>query len=357
MKLVALLGLLCAACGGSDNNTPPDGATTAVDAPPACTPADVTTTVPITTVSTGTSTSFAVWTPVAAAGPHAMIARQNDGSGSISVGLIDDTTTTVTPLATLAEAANYAFSASALPGSRCAVVSSSKTGLSLACPGQALDTAASVRDISGDPVFPVQTASSLVVYTQTFASFTEIEHAGAGAWQEHEQFESSISFPTDAVLAGGAPLACFISSGRRAVVIGPSGRASSTATAQWCKLVVDGDTVHVLTDIGYGTVSLAGLQGESGTLALSPVAVASRPDRLVMLGATPHAIVATNDGFSFVPLPTGTPFVLGKATGSNAKATWDPTTHALSVVSYEVDTTGAGPTYPQTVHFQTWCAP
>jgi hypothetical protein len=338
-----------AACGGSSETT-----TDALDAAPACAPSETTTTVMIPSVTEGTVTSFETWTLDDAAGPHEVIAHTRDAAGAIHVSRLDSE---ATELAILPDASGYTFSAVAIPGSACALVSSSKTGLAYACAGQPLDTASSVRDISGDPLFPVQTASSLLVYTQTFASFTEIERSGVGAWTEHEQFESSISFPTDALLVNGQPVACFIDAGDRAVVARGDGRAASSVSASWCKLALAGDTLHVLTDAGYCTVAASSMGDPNGTLALAPVTLSERPTRLVLLGGVPHALVRGDDGVQLVPMPSGAPITLAAPTGDNAVLAWDAGTQALVEISSKLDTSGPGPLYPQTIHFETRCVP
>ena len=348
-----LFAALCAltACGGSSETTP-DGQ--GGDAAVACTPSETTATVMIPSLPVSGGTTYATWNLDSVAGPHAAIAHARDQAGALRVARLD---TDVAELATLPDAGGYSFAAAALPGSACAVVSSSKTGLSYACPGQPLDTASSVRDISGDPVFPVQTGSSLVVYTQTFASFTEIERSGVGAWAEHEQFESSISFPTDALAAGDQPIACFIDAGDRAVVARGQGHAASSVHAKWCKLALAGDTLHVLTDAGYGTVAVSSLVDENGTLVLLPVTQSQEPARLVMLDGAPHALVLTADSAQLVPVPSGAPITLPRPTADNAILGWDASLRAVIEISSKLDTSGPGPLYPQTIHYDTRCVP
>jgi len=345
--LASLLAL--SACGSNDGNDAPrtDGGGAA-----SCADADVLTTlmVPKIPYAPGsTSTTVAEW-KIDAIGAS-IIAHAGTAEGDLRVAKITGDGT-VTDLARLVGAQHQYFQAAALKDPGCALVANND-GISLACDGKPLETAP-IDDARGSSrLFPVETASSLFVYTQTHASFTEIERTATGVWTEHEQYESSISMPTDATLAGGTPIACFITAGDRASVIRGGAQTESVETARWCKLAVDGTTVHVLTDVGYTSRDLASLAAD-GVLALVARPVDSEPDRLVMVAGQPVAVTPKTATIDLVGLDGTVVQQLPRPIGNLAFG-FDATTGALEITSTTTEASGDGPMYAQTIRHQTVC--
>jgi hypothetical protein len=345
---VSCLALL-AACGGDGDVT--SDAASLVDASPACVPSDVSEVVTVPTIATGPgSTTIAAWRLVAALSPSRVAAAQQLANSGQRLAFLDDTG--AREIVSSVDGANFRVSAGIAGG--CAYLAG-RHGFGRACPDAAWEPATLARlPDESDPLFAVEAGGSAWIFSQTFASFTVFERTAAGVWTEHEQFESSVSFPTDAI---ADTVACFISAGDRAVLAHANGRLATSAEARWCKLALssDGQSIHVLTDIGQTTLSLAQASAQ-GALALAPLTAPfpTRPERLVLVGGRPHALIRGNSAIELVPLDGGAPRTLPLPDGGYLVDV-DASTGAVHVVSEKVDSTGPGPDYPQTIRRQTHC--
>jgi len=350
-RLGVLSLLLAATQGCSDgNDNAPDGGVD-LDAGPTCTDADQSVTVMVSDVEIGPGLfQLAAWNLSARLTPTSVLAYQGDETGVQRIAVLEPTG--ITEIATIPDASSLPLRAASVPNSSCAVLHGAMN-LSYFCPGESLE--GSSFDLNWDaPLYPVQTSGSLFLYTQNFAAFTELERTGPGRWVEHEQFESSISYPTDATLAGDRPIACFIDIDDRAVVTYAGSRHHTTEAARWCKLAVDGDTVHILTDIGYTTRSLSSLTGE-GSFEVTATTLTERPDRLLVLDGAPYILLRSVETIDLWPVTTGEPIHVPRPEGSMLLADWDASARALTVISADAERTGSGPEHPQTIRFQTHC--
>lgn len=307
-------------------------------------------------VSGGTRTT--PWTLDAVLDATTVIAHVNDATEAQRLALVD--AAGVADLGTIPMAANYRLRAAPVlrgDGSRCAAVVSDRDGLMLACAGQALEVsgiAAGAREL---PIPFVHADDSLTVFTQTYAAFTRVDRTGPGAWREIEQYESSISYPADVVGIAGTPVVCFISAGSRAVIEIGANKIRSEEATQSCKLATDGTTLHVLTDTGYAQLAVSSIAGTQGTFAVAPVAALAEQDvaRLVLADGMPIALGMDVLDLVATPLAGGAPRVLATAVEYGSVVGWDATAQAAFLVSSRLDTTGAGPTHPQTVLFEQRC--
>jgi hypothetical protein len=226
--------------------------------------------------------------------------------------------------------------------------------------------AAGIADTDAEhPPVPVwQPDGTLSVFTQTFAAFTELRRDPSAMWSRIEEFESSISYPTDAVLYHGDPVACFIDEGGRAAIADGDLRLRSTSPATTCHLALDGATLHVVTDAGYAAVPAAMLDAQlDGTFTLTPVtALDHAPDRVIVSGGVPYALMRSADAssgavtLSAVPLPSGPPVVLATTPDGTAVSGWDPDQRAAVLASLATTSSGAGPT-TETITTRTACMP
>lgn len=341
------ISLLSAACGGgaSDNL---DAA--GPDAAPSCVAREESVTLMVPEVPDGSGSSFiATWQLDAIQSPTTVIAHNRDAAGLVRVALIDSAGTT-TELAAFPGAANYALRVVPIAGTTCAVLASGLAGLGYACPGKPFELAP-IRNVGTQELYAVPTATDLVLFGQTFSSFTRIDRSASGVWSEIEQFESSISFPTDATIAAGAPLACYIDAGKRAQLTYQGAELATENASKWCKIAVDGSMVHVLTDIGYAAVPLASITRGS-SVVLTPLATSTFPERLIVMAGQPYAM--SQRPAMLTPVPSGAPIVLPSTTGRSL-TTLDAETKTVHLVSSELATSGPGPMYPQTLRFQTAC--
>ncbi len=148
---------------------------------------------------------------------------------------------------------HYAYYAApvVLDGRLCAVTS--WEGATLACEGGVLEDAGlGELEAHGRMVPPiVRPDGSMAVFAQTHSSYTVFERSAAGVWSEVEKYESSVSYPRDAVAAPGGPVSCFVDSDGRVKV-----DAEEAGGAMWAS-GVESDTCRVATD-GVGLFALAG---------------------------------------------------------------------------------------------------
>lgn len=318
---------------------------------PSCTDTTTSSTV---MVSRDTSGSIRTWSLDGTSGTGSVLVHAGDASNAIHMGLV--AATGLTELAVLAGADGYAFAAAPVPGTSCAVATSSKAGIAYGCTGKAAEMA-TIDALDGEvPPLPFQASGgTLVVFSQAFAAFTEIDRSPSGQWSQIEQFESSISYPTDVASSGGEPVVCFISDGDRAVVKLGDQRVTSSTPATWCKLAIDGGTIHVITDGGYAAVPLSQLTGQQGTFDVTPDALTSPAQRLIVHAGQPIALAYASGTLSAVQLPSGPTTTLATTTDSSAVVGWDEATGTALLVSSKLDTSGSGPDYPQTFTFHSSC--
>ncbi len=166
----------------------------------------------------------------------------------------------LTEVTTVADVGDDGFDAApvGMPGGkRCAVYLVVNGILHLACDDGTVEDSKVAVDGSdyGFPVLPIVGADgTLSVFATSQASFTVVERSPSGQWSEIERHESSISFPTDVALHGGAPVACFISAGGYAVITAREGTITSAEKARDCRVAVDDSSVHVWLDTGFATI-------------------------------------------------------------------------------------------------------
>ncbi|HEY4177268.1 MAG TPA: hypothetical protein VGM90_10565 [Kofleriaceae bacterium] len=341
-----LLSSSLVACTGSDDSASPG------DGGGQCTETSSTISLPLsqfTTTSGNTQTTQ--WTLLAPMSTTSVLAYSNDATGAPRVAVLD--ATGAHDVASIAGGANYYLRAARV--GECAMLSA-KNGLGLACPGQPYEAAGQDFDTSGsDPLFALEAGGEMIAFTQSYAAFTQITRSGPGQWTREEQFESSISYPTDALLANGSPVACFIDAGGHAVVTYGGSRVRSAAKAQWCKLALAGDTLTAVTDIGSVAQPLASF-GADGVLALAGTLPAmSTPTRLVSLGGAPAALATKGGGGVVITALDGSASKTIPVLGGSTPAL-DVNGNALTVISTATDSTsGSMPQYTQTVLFETHC--
>lgn len=354
-RLALALSLL-AACGSSARN--PNGPD-AGSGSAACTPEAVTTTISVAAGDTP-------WSLQAVASASSVIANRGTADDVMHVGLID--ASGATELVAIPGAARYELFAAPTvrpDGTSCAVAMSGQGGLFYGC-ADGSHEAAGIADTDAEhPPVPVwQPDGTLSVFTQTFAAFTELRRDPSATWSRIEEYESSISFPTDAVLYQGDPVACFIDDGGFAVIARGDVRLRSTSAASTCRLALDGATLHVATESGYAAIPAAMLDAEpGGTFALTPVAaLTAAPDRVIVSGGTPYALVRATDPaaggvtLSAIPLPTGQPMVLATTPDDAAVSGWDPDRRAGILASLATTPTDAGGE-TETITTRTACMP
>jgi hypothetical protein len=335
------------ACGSSHDAPSPDSGTA-----DKCSDMTTSSTVMVSRDSTG---AIRAWSLDAASGTGSVLVHAGDASNAIHVAFVQ--ASGLTELAVIAGASGYEFATAPLPATSCAVATSSKAGIAYACAGQAAETASIDALDAGHPPVPFQSDGTLFVFAQSYAAFTEIDRSPSGQWSQIEQFESSISYPTDVAATGGEPLVCFISSADRAVLKLGDQRLTSSTQASWCKLAIDGGTVHVITDAGYAAIPLSQLTagGQPGMFDVTPDALTSPAQRLIVAGGNAFALVYASGTLSSVQLPSGPTTTLAATTDSSAVVGWDEPTGAALLVSSNLDTTGSGPDYPQTFTFHASC--
>lgn len=293
---------------------------------------------------------IAGWTPIVPMSPTSLLAHSIDATGAKLLAIID--ANGVQQVASIPDGADYALRASKVGD--CAMINT-KGGLGLACPGLPYELATGDFDTSAnDPLFALETGGQMIAFTQTFASFTEITRTGPGQWTEHEQYESSISFPTDALLANGSAVACFIDSGDHAVVTIGGSRVRSAAKAQWCKLAFADDMLTVVTDIGTVTQPLSAFSSDGVLAVAGTPSMQAAPTRLVSLGGAPAALSATGSGGVVITPLDGSAAKTFPVLGGGTPAI-DVTGNALNIISASLDSSGQGPMYPETVLFETHC--
>jgi hypothetical protein len=320
MNYLALLLCVAAACGssraGDDDDTQPDAA-------PAC------------TAGSRTIAADADWT-LRGVSARSLLASRDDADDTVHLALLDDSG--AVELAVIPGAARYAFSAALADkpdGTRCAVATSSIAGVVLACEGAPPETATFDALDADHPPVPVWGADgTLSVFAQTYAAFTELRRTPGGEWSDIEEYESSISFPTDAVATAGDPVVCFIGAGGYPVVQQGTAQSASTLKASTCKIAVEGGTVHVVAGGNYAAVPLSQLSEQLTTFTPAAIpALAGTVARVVVGDEGPQALVVTEQTLSAVALPTGTPTTLATAGSSAPLVGFDAATGTALLVS------------------------
>lgn len=261
-------------------------------------------------------------------------------------------------IAKVADATTYGFHAAAFVdgGKRCAVYAySGGRTLRVACDdGTNEDTA--VKADGDKALIPVvQPDGTISIFTQSFASYTEVRREG-GKWREDEKFESSISWPEDSVLYQSAPLTCFINQGDRAVVEGSAGRVAGTVEASSCRVAAGERGAFVLTDKGFAEVPWASFSaGKGATYETTPVTLATKADRLVVAGGKPFALVVEGTSVRRVALPSGTADSVADVLGA-PRTSFDAKTGTLRVASTKAETTSSSQPGKQQFRIATRCA-
>lgn len=263
-------------------------------------------------------------------------------------------------LAKVTDATAYGFDAAAyVEGTkRCAVYAfSSGRTLRVACDdGTNEDTG--VKADGDKALIPVvQPDGTISIFTQSFASYTEVRREG-GKWHEDEKYESSISWPEDSTLYQGAPLTCFINQGDRAVIEGAVGRIASTAEASSCRVAASDKGAYVLTDKGFAEIPWASFSaGKGATYETTPVTLKQKADRLVVAGGKPFALVVDGPRLTRVALPSGAPEAVADLVDTGTPRTsFDAKTGTLRVASAKAETTSSSQPGKQRFRVATRCA-
>jgi hypothetical protein len=314
---IALVLLCAAACGGDDNpanaedDSSGDSSADASssddgDPQPTCMDGERTLVVDVLAESDGVSTMYRAWAidDVAAwrDDSAALVRREHDGDIEIALATADGITT----LDTLPDAAGYLARARLVEdraGRTCAVYVAGNYGLGYVCEGMTPEHP-SIDDIDAEhPLLAVfRPDGTLSVFSQTYASFARIDRAPDGGWNELEQYESSISYPTDVDPHG--PLVCFVGAGGVPVLRGPDDSDTAVLPAATdCRVVVDdAGTRFVLTDAGFGSVA-----SNVPMVSLDPLPqpLDGQLLDLAMLGDTISAFVRTPNGVEARGLPSG----------------------------------------------------
>lgn len=350
--LVATSLLTIAACVDER----PEGTSDAgPDKPPACVDGTTTATVAVETATVSNSTRYLTWTLDAIASPTSVLAHREEADRSLTVAWID--AAGATPITNIPEAGPYRFRAAVLE-SGCAVFMSDLTTLYRACPGEAVESSGLDRLDADRPLVPYEHGDgSLSVWTQSYASLTLVKRTAAGVWSEIEQYESSISYPTDVAARGGAPLMCFINAGDRAEIQVGGSSMYSSVESDTCQLAFDGDALHVLTDQGHARLDGASLIPGPFEVTPVPALAGMNTKEMFTVDGAAYVLATTSTDIVAVPLAAGAPQLSFGPIVSGATFTWDAKTRGLRIASAKLDTSGAGPTYPQTVELTTRCMP
>jgi hypothetical protein len=343
------------ACSDSAGEQPDGGD----NSPPACAPSTATTTVNVTSAPSGSGTIIRPWEIDAMIDGTSLLAHRRDADDAMQMAMIDGAGGLV-ELARLPDSGAYDFKAAVVGASPdssvCTVSISSKAGLTYACSGRAAENAGIDSIAAEKPPVPFRRANgALSIFTQTHYAFTEIQRDASGAWKEIEQYQSSISYPTDVAAPGGMPIVCFIASGGRAVLQSGDSELTSAETTRTCHIAVDGLTLHVLTDGGYTTMPLGNISS-GGTFEVTPVTALAnqRITDLFVADGVAYVLGSDTNGILATRLPEGTAIPLGTSADRSA---WDAGRKAIYAASSKLMTSGSGPTYPQTITFETRCLP
>jgi hypothetical protein len=347
LLLSSLLLVGCVSERSDDQNGEP---------PPRCTDSNTSVTLMVEEVPTTSGSTTTPWTLDSLIGGTSAIAHRQLPDGSMGVAIVDGPGAST--LATIPNAGRYRFQAAAIPGTTCATFMSDVTGLYYGCAGGTAEAAGLAHLNADRPLVPfAYKDGALSVFTQSYASFTEAYRDAAGKWSEHEQYESSISFPTDVIDIGGLPVVCFINSGDHAVIKYGQTELVSAAEANSCKLAYDGSTLHVLTDVGHAQLPLGGVAGGPFEVTANPALANVRVKELFVNNGTAYALGLEDNVVKAVPLAGGEPIVIDTIAHRDVRVDWDDVTKAINVVAYELDTTGEGTLHPQTIEFLTHCLP
>ena len=225
----------------------------------------------------------------------AILLRSRPEDGSIQLDLVDESGPS--RLASIPDGAGWAFGVEPVEWrqQRCAVASLSTETLRLICEDGMNEL--SEREASAE-LFPVVGADGTIhVFTQTFASYTELRRTSDG-WREIEKYESSISKPTDAILRDGRPVSCFIDNTRHAVLDGMSSEPRSAEPASECLITSSSQGIHVLADGAYALVAEGATSFET-----SPLALDERVVELVTVDDGPVVVTQTAEGVVMRALP------------------------------------------------------
>ncbi len=357
LLLAAILAALLAACTSERPNDPNDP-DDSEDDPPSCVDGTTTTTIMVAEAPTTSGTTIRPWTVASIASASSTIAHRQDGDGSLQVAIVDGAGTNM--LASIPSAGAYRTQAAVVPGTSCAVVVNDVANLIYGCAGAAPENPGIDHLNANRQPIPFQHPDgSLSVLTQSFSSFTILHRSAAGVWSEHDQYESSISYPTDIVAVGGNAAVCFISSGDHAVIqtgsveTGPIELVSAAESAS-CHLEADGTTLHVLTDGGYTQLQTGGVPG--GPFAVTPVPAlgAMRVRQVFMKDGAAYALATDDVEVKAVPLAGGDPIVIAPL-GSGSAVEWDASSQAVRIVTSRTERSTEGTLHPQTIEIATHC--
>ncbi|UQA62801.1 hypothetical protein [Polyangium aurulentum] len=377
LSSLLLSSLALAACGGSGSEpTGGSGSKPGGEGADSCKESTVTGDVTAQWIpSLGGGKTLAYWLIVGVLdrpeGPSALLQRDTeDGAAELAFVGPDGK---LAPLAKVPKAGQYEFIVApvSMPnGKRCAVYAVAVDGakLQFACEdGSTEDSGFEISLFdSGPGLLPIVTADgTLTIFTTTHASYTMLRRTAQGQWEEIEQYESSISWPEDAVLHDGAPVSCFIGVDDRAHIVTKAGELTSAVQAESCKIAVDDTAVHVLfdmaTDTGYAaTIPWSNFNGSGGSFEVKPTPT---PGIVLTMGVSGgEAFLVTLDYTNLkllqVGLDSGAITTLGPAEDESFSYTaiFDADEGVLTVASSpEVDTSIDGEVIPQSIHIATYC--
>ena len=139
---------------------------------------------------------------------------------------------------------------------------------------------------------------SLSVFTQNYASYTEIRRTAAGIWSEKEKYESSISVPQSAISYQNSAISCFTDSSDFVSIDYKNKIIKSSNKSNQCFLAEKNNVLHILTDNGYSVISDANLITKQPTF--NPI---SKPTDLhfldlIISNNEPYAISFKGDRFA-----------------------------------------------------------
>ncbi len=292
MRSLSLV-LVLTACGGSSDDPAGDAPTSQP-----CVPKDDS-----TQLADATSWQLGA-TAVDDAGTWFVLAKQHDDVTDFVIA--DATGELSAPITGIANASGHNVATVTLDGKRCFAMHTFDENFHFACEGSPVE----IPDLDlGGKMSVVADGSTVHAFGQDFAAYHELRRTG-GVWGQVEKFESSISKAEDAVRSQGNVVSCFLSTGDNASIDTLSGDAIyGEGTATWCRLIPDGSSLGVLTDLGLTTFTGATLGNWQPTAAdVRPLAVGTRE-------GTPFAVLRRDDRVELQPLPSGAPTVLLESSG------------------------------------------
>lgn len=297
MRSLSLV-LVLAACGGASDDPAGDAPTSQP-----CVPADDS-----TPLVDATSWQLGA-TAVDGAGSWFVLAKQHDNVTDLVIA--DATGELSAPITGIANASGTTIATVNLDGKRCFAMHTFDEKFQFACEGGPAEN----PDLElGGKMSVVADGSTVHAFGQDFAAYHELRRTG-GTWSQVEKFESSISKAEDAVISQGNVVSCFLSTGDNASIDTLSGDpVYGEGIATWCRLLPDGSSLGVLTDLGFTTFTGATLGN------WQPTAVEVRPLAVGTRAGSPFAVIRRDDRVELQPLPTGTPTVLLTAGSDSVQA-------------------------------------